>query len=88
MHSQIKNNDVTLEMFHTNSNKVSQEFKLPMMAPSHMKEMRAAANEAQQSPSKSIGSQLEDVKLPDIPEDHLGRSLQSQNNTQYSKTIV
>ena len=85
----IKNDEATLEMFHTNSAGVSQEFKLPMMAPSHLKELRSGANNEAQSPSKSIGaSQIEDVKLPDIPEDQLGRSLQSQNNTIYSKTIV
>jgi hypothetical protein len=41
-----------------------------------------------QSPNKSVtASQIEDVKLPDIPDDQFGRSLQSQNTPIYNKTL-
>lgn len=59
------------------------------MSPNQLKELRTdTIQEENKSPSKSIGASIEDVKLPDIPEDQLGRSLQSQNNTIYSKTII
>lgn len=51
-----------------------------MVSPKHTKNNDFAA----QSPSKSANN-IENVHLPEIPEDQLGRSLQSQNNGDHSQ---
>ena len=44
------------------------------------------SNAGGRQPSELSTSHIENIHLPDIPQDSMGRSLQSQNNTSFNKS--
>ena len=66
--------DVTTETNEYETQYMNQNFKLPEMDPSPKRSPLPAKFG---SPRKSVISNLDEIKLPDIPADQLGRSLQA-----------
>ena len=58
---------------------------LPDLQASPMKAPFVNGGLGRMSDLSASGAQIERIHLPDIPQDQLGRSLQSQNNTSLKK---